>query len=119
LILNQISAAYNGTLGGVYFESGRYRSSLRYFKKSITAAMMQMDFTTAYDHEKGEPFKLLGTDRFSYYFKDHPGSIRRTIDENNNLKNAQDYLPFGTTRYTFLFLSFIDYTFVNNKLLSC
>ena len=35
------------------------------------------------------------TDSRYYYIKDHPGSIRITIDETGNVVNAQDYYSFG------------------------
>jgi RHS repeat-associated protein len=50
---------------------------------------------TCYD-EFGNPFTCYNRqDERFYYIKDHLGSIRMTLDENEEIVAAQDYYPFG------------------------
>lgn len=50
---------------------------------------------TCYD-EFGNPYTCYDRkDERFFYFKDHLGSIRMTLDENSNIVSAQDYYPYG------------------------
>ncbi len=53
------------------------------------------DSTWVEDDEEGGYYSVSRRDERFFYFKDHLGSIRMTLDENSDIVSAQDYYPYG------------------------
>jgi RHS repeat-associated protein len=53
------------------------------------------DSTWVEDDEEGGYYSVSRRDERFFYFKDHLGSIRMTLDENSEIVSAQDYYPYG------------------------
>jgi RHS repeat-associated protein len=61
------------------------------------AGRIETNYTSEQIYSRGGWItQWLRDDERFYYIKDHLGSIRITVDQNNEITNGQDYLPLGS-----------------------
>ena len=73
--------------------TGRLKMINRYGNGLIGRVDVNYDSTWVEDDEEGGYYSVSRRDERFFYFKDHLGSIRMTLDENSEIVSAQDYYP--------------------------
>jgi len=87
-------------MGLAVYDFGHPIKALKFFNlygANGLAGRIETNYTSEQIYSRGGWItQWLRDDERFYYIKDHLGSIRITVDQNNEITNGQDYLPLGS-----------------------